>query len=241
MATTFSSLKTSVTNYLGRADSDIATRVGEFINLRQRLICRQLNFPFMQDQANGTMTASTATYTISAYLPSSTATFSTFKEELRVDLRNTGNTERQGLVKLDIMDVERDERFDDLSKEGQPDTYWVWQDKFVFYPTPDAAYRFVVKGYCYLADLSATTDHNAITDEYPEVLIYGATAEGCLYYEDDAGAAQYEGLYQKALGDMVRRFTAKKYANTFWQIKPRLGEAIGAEKNPYRDITTEYT
>ncbi len=223
MSTTFSTLKTTVTNYLGRSDSDIATRVGEFINLRQKIICRYANFPFLEDIGTGTCTAADGIYAISDYLPSSTATFSDYKEELRIDLRNTANNERQSFTKLTLMEFERAQSFNDLDETGQPTHYYVFQKNFYFHPIPDAAYIFILKGYCYLADLSADGDHNDLTDCWPEVIIYGATAEGASYYEDEANYQKYEAKYKEALSEMVKKEFRKKYANVDFGMIPRQG------------------
>jgi hypothetical protein len=157
---TFAELKARVAIYLGRSNS----RIGDYINERQKQICRSFNFSFLFQ----TFPAITTTNGVGGYaLPAG------FKDDMLVYYEESDGT-KHPLPQTDISSAYQ--RYNGTFT-GSPASWSMGATTFNIWPTPDAAYTIKVDGYGYLADLAADADHNTLTDEWPELLIAGALAD----------------------------------------------------------------
>jgi hypothetical protein len=159
---TFAELKARVAIYLGRSNS----RIGDYINERQKHICRSYNYSFLFQTFPAITTADgTASYA----LPTG------FKDDAHTYWTDSDGQNRPLLM------VDRPtawERYGTTSTDkGEPAAWSMEATTLTIWPTPDDAYTIKVDGFGYLADLSADADHNVLTDEWPELLIAGALAD----------------------------------------------------------------
>jgi hypothetical protein len=103
---------------------------------------------------------------------------------------------RKPLTKLFKSDIKSRNKFKNTTDTGRPRYYCSEQEYLELYPLPDHSYNastawtIYLAYYGYLADLSGDTATNYITDQYPEVLEYYATALG-YRFGADADMEQY--------------------------------------------------
>jgi len=71
---------------------------------------------------------------------------------------------------------------------GEPEAYTIEKNKFRLYPYPDSSYILFLNYYGYPTDLSSDTDTNDLLNDFPDVLIYGATADGFRYLQEHQDA-----------------------------------------------------
>lgn len=109
---------------------------------------------------------------------------------------------------------------------GKPEVYNIEGDKFRLYPYADRAYMAWLVYYGYLVDLSNDTDVNSLLNDYPDVLIAGATADGFRYLGMIQDAQSWETEYSKHVSDLLALDTVKKLSAEF-QIVPKKDSSMG--------------
>jgi hypothetical protein len=158
----YSQLKTRVETMLGRSNS----RIGDYINERQKQICRSFDFSFLfQTFPAITTVDGTASYA----LPTG------FKDDAHVYWVDSDG-QNQHLLMVD-RPTAWEKYGTTATDKGEPAAWSMEATTLTIWPTPDAAYTIKVDGFGYLTDLSADADHNVLTDEWPELLIAGALAD----------------------------------------------------------------
>jgi drug/metabolite transporter (DMT)-like permease len=77
----------------------------------------------------------------------------------------------------------------------------------VFYSTYTVGLRYYAKP----AALSGSNTTNWLTDNYPQLYLYGALKAAAIYVSDDAALAKYSALFDKALIDLEGMDDFEKY------------------------------
>ena len=75
--------------------------------------------------------------------------------------------------------------------------------EFKFGPTTDADYTIDLIYYAALPVVSTTVATNWLSDNAPEIILFGAVMEACLWLKDDQRAAIWEGRFGQTLGDLM--------------------------------------
>ncbi len=188
---------------LNRSDAT-DTLVLRWLNEIQHRICNIDNFSFMEKTTSFSLTANTRSYSISSNIDSK------FKEELQLWIEES-NKKR---ILTKVRGVEAESMFIDTTKSSKPTHYWIWSDSVYFYPLPDDSYTVYVKYYAYLDDLTnSDSEPNQLCKYYPNLLIFGATAEGFHYFEMSDKAKEWYEKYRAELEVLLRRERKRLHAN----------------------------
>lgn len=181
MLATYSDLKTSVANYLGR--SDLTSQIPDFITLAELRLSRDIRTRRMLKTATATMTISDAT----VGLPSD---FIGIR-----DVFIQGNP-RTTVNYLSPSAFSANSRAD---SSGLPVFYTLRSNEFEFAPKPDSAYVVQMLYYFKPAVLSDTNTSNEFLTNYPDVLLYASLLEAEPYLMNDARMATWANMYNQAV------------------------------------------
>jgi hypothetical protein len=192
--TSYSDLKTTVANYLGR--SDLTAQIPDFIRLAETRMARDLRTRQMLKSATATMTGADARVA----LP-------TDFMEVR-DLYILGNP-RMPVTYLSPSAFTRDARADET---GKPFYYTVLASEFLFAPVPDTAYTLQILYYAKPVVLSDSNASNVFLANYYDALLYGSLAEAEPYLVNDARLQTWISLYDRAINNINESDEGSEYS-----------------------------
>lgn len=178
---TYSALKTSIANYLGR--TDLTTQIPDFITLAETRLQRELRTRPMLKSATATMTGG-----------DNTVGLPTDFLEMR-DLYIQGNP-RNPVSYMSPSAFTRNARAED---SGKCINYTILGAEMAFAPKPDSAYVLDMLYYSKPDVLSDTNSSNVFLVNYPDALLYGALAQAEPFLMNDARIATWAGLYDSAI------------------------------------------
>jgi hypothetical protein len=199
--TTYSELKTSVANYLGRSDLD--NQIPDFITFAELRLQRQLRI--RQMVTSTTLTATSGVATIN--LPSDFL-------EIR-DLYVVG-TPRQVLTYMSPSAFSRNSRADET---GKPLDYTINSNTIELAPYPDSAYSIKMLYYKKPTALSDSNTSNEFLVNTPDALLYGALMEAEPYLMNDARTQVWASMYQQAISNANDSSDAAEYSGVPLQIR----------------------
>lgn len=179
--TTYSDLKTSVANYLGR--SDLTSQIPDFIGLAEIRLSRDLRTRRMLKTATATMTVGDST----VGLPSD---FLTIRD---VHIQGTPRTVVSYLSPSAFSANSR------ADESGLPVFYTLRSNEFEFAPKPDSAYTVQMLYYFKPDALSNSNASNEFMANYPDALLYGSLLEAEPYLMNDARVQVWANLYNLAV------------------------------------------
>jgi hypothetical protein len=183
--TTYSELKTTVANYLGR--SDLTSAIPDFITLAETRLQRELRTRQMLKSATATMTGA-----------DSTVGLPTDFLEMR-GLYVVGNP-RTPLNYLTPSAFSRDARADE---SGKPFYYTIIGSEMQFAPVPDSGYTLDMLYYYKPTPLSDSNASNVFLANYADALLYGTLAQAEPYLMNDPRIATWAGLYDSCI-ELIR-------------------------------------
>jgi hypothetical protein len=192
--TSYSDLKTTVANYLGR--SDLTAQIPDFIRLAETRMARDLRTRQMLKSATATMTGADARVA----LP-------TDFMEVR-DLYILGNP-RMPVTYLSPSAFTRDARADE---SGKPFYYTVLASEFLFAPVPDTSYTLQILYYAKPVVLSDNNASNVFLANYYDALLYGSLAEAEPYLVNDARLQTWISLYDRAINNINESDEGSEYS-----------------------------
>jgi hypothetical protein len=192
--TSYSDLKTTVANYLGR--SDLTAQIPDFIRLAETRMARDLRTRQMLKSATATMTGADA----KVALP-------TDFMEVR-DLYILGNP-RVPVTYLSPSAFTRDARADE---SGKPFYYTVLASEFLFAPVPDTSYTLQILYYAKPVVLSDSNASNVFLANYYDALLYGSLAEAEPYLVNDARLQTWISLYDRARNNINESDEGSEYS-----------------------------
>ena len=191
--TSYSDLKTQITNYLARAD--LADKIPTFIELAEIRLNRDLRLR---------QTLQNSTYTMEAgnkNVPTP-ADFLEMKEQhlntnpiTNLTFQSTSVFFRNGLV----------------NTSGKPVYYTQVSSNFAYAPTPDSAYTVEMTYYKKPTPLSDSNPSNEYLANCPDLLLYGALAESAPYLMDDARLTTWQALYNVGLASLTKSSEESEY------------------------------
>jgi hypothetical protein len=179
--TDYSSLKTSVANYLAR--SDLTTQIPDFIRLAEERLARDLRTRKMLVVARANTTGGDST----VGLPTD------FLEMRDMHLRTTPV---QSLTYYSPNAFYAGSRTTD---SGQPIDYTILASEIQFAPIPDTAYSVQMLYYAKPQYLSDTNITNSFMANYPDALLYAALGEAEPYLMNDARLQTWAALYDRSV------------------------------------------
>lgn len=81
---------------------------------------------------------------------------------------------------------------------GIPSFYSIEDGQLRLAPSPNGSENMVMRYYAKLADLSESTDTNAVLTKYPAIYVYGTLAHHAALIRDETAAVVWLGNYEKA-------------------------------------------
>jgi hypothetical protein len=178
---TYSDLKTSVANYLGR--SDLTSQIPDFITLAELRLSRDIRTRRMLKTATATMTVGDAT----VGLPS--------------DFIGIRDVFIQGSPRT-VVSYQTPSTFSTNSRadeQGLPVFYTLRSNEFEFAPKPDSAYVVQMLYYFKPTVLSDANTSNEFMANYPDALLYASLLEAEPYLMNDARTQTWSSLYNQAV------------------------------------------
>jgi hypothetical protein len=191
---TYSALKTSIANYLGR--SDLTSQIPDFIFLAETRMARELRIRQMLK----TVTAATTAADPTVGLPSDFL-------EIR-DLFLDGNPR----TKLQYVSPSAFSADINTSFAGSPVIYTMRGLEFEFAPVPDRNYTLQMLYYARPDFLSDTNPSNTFLSVAPDALLYGSLAEAEPYLMNDNRIQTWAALYLNAIDKITVSDDRGEYA-----------------------------
>jgi hypothetical protein len=199
--TTYSDLKTSVANYLGR--SDLTSVIPDFISFAELRIGRELRTRQMLELTTIATTGGDSTVS----LPSD---FLEIK-----DLNIQGNP-RTPLTYLSPSAFSRDARADE---SGKPFYYTILESEISLAPKPDTVYNIEILYYAKPTVLSTGNASNVFLVNYPDALLYASLLEAEPYLINDARSQTWSTLYDRAIKNISDADQNSEYSGVPLQIQ----------------------
>lgn len=205
---TLAEINAAVAAILGR--DDLSSNINQWVNNRQRLVCREGNFHFMETRATANTVANQQSYSFDTLSP-------VYKSGLTL-YRQDSNSLLRKLARLE--DVEPYTITQLHTDTGDPRDYWIWQNAFWLYPIPDAVYTLVAVYYGYLSDLSSGFNH--LTIYWPDLLEAGAAADGFNHIGEITMAAVYEKKFVALLAQLKSHQAKRSVTDRTPRLKLRM-------------------
>jgi hypothetical protein len=180
---TYTELKTSIGDWLNRAD--LTTVIPDFISLAEAQVERTLRTRQMIVRANASFDAQYG------------AVPSDFLETKSLKLTSTNPQTPLEFLSIDALDNKASE----YTGSGKPRFFGVVGGQFRIVPTPDATYTTELTYYAKLTKLSSTVATNWLLTSNPDIYLYGALLQAAPYLQDDARIQTWATLYERALND----------------------------------------
>mgnify|MGYP005990108681 FL=1 len=98
-------------------------------------------------------------------------------------------------------------------------------------PTPDAAYTLQLTYYEKITALSDSNTSNFVSNNHPDVYLYGALKHASLFLMEDDRAARFSALFEKALEEIRLQEESKEFSKG--SLLPRRRTYGKAKKNVY--------
>ena len=181
---TYTELKTSIGDWLNRAD--LTAVVPDFISLAEAQIERILRTRQMIVRANASFTAEYG------------AVPDDFLETKSLKLTNTNPITPLQFQTVDVMDDIASQR----TASGRPQYFSIVGGQIRLLPIPDSTYTAELIYYAKLSKLSASTSTNWLLAQAPDVYLYGALLQAAPYLQDDARIQVWVSLYERGLQDL---------------------------------------
>jgi len=188
--TTFSELKTAVSNWLDR--SDLTDRIPEFIELAEARHRRDFKIRRMETRVTANTIADTEFYTL---------------PDNYVAMRNIQlNTDPK--TALEYLTPEQMDRVRAGSSTGKPKAYSIMGNAFQLRPIPDSVYEIEMLYYKYFTALSDSNTTNDMLTYHPDAYLYATLLEAEPYLQNDKRVQLWLGAYniaQKAITESNER------------------------------------
>ena len=210
-----------------------------YINQAQKWACRgtiimpdfkiiNYNFSWLKTE----VTASTVNEQRRYALPAGDSDPLKFKSEISCELINCNN-KRIPLQRRFKRDIENDSSYRDTTAKGTPKCYAVDDFDLWLYPLPDhsnnsnSAWTINLEYYGYLEDMSDDDDTNTLTNDYNELLEYGATEMGFRYGRDTEEAEYWRALKEKYFMEMILADQQLEFTGIEEGMQPLGGTGLG--------------
>lgn len=192
--TDYSSLQTTIANYLAR--TDLTAQIPDFIRLAETRMRRELRIRQMMKSATTTTTGGDATVALppdflearDLIVQSNPVRVITYVSP-SVFSRNTRSTE-----------------------SGVPVDYTILATEFKFAPIPDTNYTLEILYFAAPDYLSNANTSNVFLAVCPDLLLYGALIEAEPYLMNDARLQVWAGMYQKGVDALTTSDEQAQYS-----------------------------
>lgn len=183
---TYSELKTEITNWLDRSDLDAKT--DEFIALAEARMRRKLR-----------RFSTKETVTVSA---GSTLTLPATCGELRSIKLVTGSPSLDYPIRIGTKEQTDELRAWHNDTSGRPQRAYVVENVVTFAPTPDQKYDVEIVYFDKLTALSDAAPTNSVLTDAPDAYLFGALVAAAPYLRDDARVPLWKSQFDEALDEL---------------------------------------
>jgi len=215
--TNFTTIKLLVETYLDRIGfTEITDNTEDFLLLAHKRIIRTVRAPWMETDVVPSVSTSTGEATLPTdYLDSKTLIFTDASE-----------TETSGLQRSPRYIVEAEQQ-----KTAPCKFYDTNSSKLYVGPKPAASDTFILQYYKEPVALSSSNATNEISDEAPELYLYGALIEAAVFMKDAETTAMYKAEFEDA----------KSRVSQYSVVAENSGNAMNGRGTPYlqKHITVE--
>lgn len=181
---TYSDLKTTVSNYLGR--SDLTTQIPDFISLAENRLSRELRTREMLRYAQAVCTVAEDRLTLPGDF---------------LELRSI-HVDTNPITPLDYLSPSTFFKDGNTKVNGVPTRYTILSTDFKLAPVPDFAYKMIMLYYAKPAALSNTNATNTFLTKYPDAMLYASLSEAEPYLMNDARLQTWAALYDRAVANI---------------------------------------
>lgn len=222
------------------SDEIDSTKKDVFINEAQRWVCRgalflptgekiKHNFSFLETENQGSTVDLQRRY----LLPTEDApnNIRKFKVEISCELINS-ESYRVPLTRLFKQDIEDRPKFVNTEDAGTPSHYCIQENDLWLFKLPDhscnddTAWIINLEYFGYFLTLSADGDNNILTNDWPEVIEWYATALGFRFGFDAEKAEYYEAKAKELLLSMILEDQNKALTGIEEGQKPAQGQSL---------------
>jgi len=182
--TTYTELKTSIGDWLNRAD--LTSVIPDFISLAEAQVERTLRTRQMIVRANASFDAQYG------------AVPADFLETKSLKLTSTNPQTPLTFLSIDALDNEATK----YTGSGRPKFFGIVGGQFRLVPLPDSNYTTELTYYAKLSKLSTGNTSNWLLASSPDIYLYGALLQAAPYLQDDARIQTWATLYERALNDL---------------------------------------
>jgi hypothetical protein len=180
---TYAELKTSIGDWLNRAD--LTAVIPDFISLAEAQVERTLRTRQMIVRANASFDAQYG------------AVPADFLETKSLKLTSTNPQTPLTFLSVDALDNEATK----YTGSGKPKFFGIVGGQFRLVPLPDSNYTTELTYYAKLSKLSNSNTTNWLLTSSPDIYLYGALLQAAPYLQDDARIQTWATLYERALND----------------------------------------
>lgn len=182
---TYDELKTNIANFMNR--SDLTNQMDTFIKSTEGEINRILRHKDMTKRANANAD------TRFMQLPSD------FLNIINVELTGGEGFTPLFQKSIESLDVYRKTQ---SNAAGKPKFFAVLDDAIELCPSPDTNYELQLTYNAKLSALSSTNTSNFVSEDYPDIYIYGSCKHASVYLMDDDRAVLFSRQFEKALEEL---------------------------------------
>lgn len=192
-ATTYTSLKASVTRYLERGDSDatdpvVYDELPRLINLAERRCARELKIQGYIEVVTGAFVAGQSVYAKPDRWRDTVSI--NFGTGVSNNVRNPVYS--RGYEYLRVVHP-------NPTEQGVPELYADYNaQNWLFAPTPDAAYPYEVLYYALPPLLDDSNQTNYLTEYAPDLLLYATLLEATPFLKNDERIQVWQNFYDRA-------------------------------------------
>lgn len=193
---TYDSLTNSVLQYLERSDAAVVEAIPTFITLCEFEIAQNIKTLGQMEVVDSAMQIG------SPVIPKPAR----WRKTTSMTLSNAGQKQPLLLRKLEYLNAYAQ----DVAATGIPLYYADYDyDHWLVAPTPNAAYPFEALCYTRLQPLSSTNQTNWLTQNAPNVMLFGTLKQTAPFLKNDARLALWKQMFDEALGALKAEDTLR--------------------------------
>ena len=198
---TYANLKTAIADWLDR--SDLTDRIPDFITLAEARLNRELRVRAMEKRATMEATAGQRYFALpGGYL------------QMRNIQLNTNP-----VTPLEYITPEMLDRLYGSNTSGKPKAYSLIGDEIQLAPIPDTDYTLEVAYYEKFTPLSTDVTTNWLTENAPDVLLYGALVEAEPFIKNDERMPLWLNAYKEAIDKIQKADDRDRHSGSQMRVR----------------------
>ena len=198
---TYANLKTAIADWLDR--SDLTDRIPDFIALAEARLNRELRIRPMEVRSTLTLTAGQRYFALpGGYL------------QMRNIQLNTNP-----VTPLEYITPEMLDRLYGSNTTGKPKAYSLIGDEIQLAPIPDTDYTLEVAYYEKFTPLTTDVTTNWLTENAPDVLLYGALIEAEPFVKNDERMPLWLNAYKEAIDKIQKADDRDRHSGSQMRVR----------------------